>query len=36
MPQSTVQSLESEIDQVAAMVTLRPKHVVQAELTPRD
>lgn len=32
MPQSTVHSLENEIDQVAAMVTLRPFHVVQAEV----
>ncbi|MHC5195015.1 hypothetical protein ACYSUW_14770 [Pseudomonas frederiksbergensis] len=36
MPQSTVQSLEVEIDQVAAMVTLRPIHIVQADLNPRD
>ncbi|MDF9778758.1 hypothetical protein [Pseudomonas baetica] len=32
MPQSTVHSLEAEIDQVAAMVTLRPLHIVQAAL----
>ena len=36
MSQSTVQSLEEEIDQVAAIVTLRPIHIVQAELNPRD
>jgi hypothetical protein len=36
MPQTTVQSLGGEIDQVASMVTLRPIHIVQAELNPRD
>ncbi|MGE8067094.1 hypothetical protein [Pseudomonas sp. NPDC089569] len=29
---STVNTLEAEIDQVAALVTLRPIHIVQAEL----
>ncbi len=32
MPQSTVHLLEAEIEQAAAMVTLRPFHIVQAEL----
>lgn len=36
MPQSTVQSLEGEIDQVAAMVNLRPIHILMSELNPRD